>query len=277
MSLRKYGRKLLENAPHMEAWFRRLLWSRIHFPEYELRLIAGLRGRPLDVAFDVGGALGSYAWPLNRKARRVVVFEPGAFHNRFLNFAARFSRLHVERAAVGAAPGELCLYTPGEGVVARHSATLSTENPTINIATAAACRVPVVAIDDYAKRRLGPHERLDLLKIDVEGFELAVLQGAVERLKQDCPLVICEIEARHNRQYRDVFELLAGVGYRAYFARDGKLVEMRSFDLEPLQSPADLAYRLSDDYRPGHGTYINNFVFEHPSSHVKFSSEEAFQ
>lgn len=277
MSLLKFGRKALEHVPQIEAWFRRLVWSRVHFPEYELRLIEGLRGRPIDVAFDVGGALGSYTWPLNRKARRVVVFEPGAFHNRFLSFATRFSGIHVERTAVGAVPGELSLYTPGAGGVARHSATLSTENPTVDIHTASACRVPVVTIDDYADRMLGPGERLDLLKIDVEGFEFAVLQGAVKRLKQDCPVVICEIEARHNKHYREAFQLLAGLGYVAHFAREGRLTRMESFDIEQLQSAADLAYRLSDAYRPGRGTYINNFVFEHPSSRVKFSSEGALE
>lgn len=271
MSLLKQGRKALERVPVIEAWFRRVVWSRLHFPEYELRLVAGLEGRPIDVAFDVGGALGSYAWLLNRKARRVVAFEPGTFHARFLRHAAPFSRIKVEQLAVGDAPGELSLFTPGDDLAARCSATLSTENPTVDTASAQATRVAVVTIDDYAARNLAETERLDLLKVDVEGFELAVFEGGRARIAADHPLIICEIEARHNRHYRQVFELLAGLGYTAYYASDGALTPMASFDLEPLQGADDLEYRLSEAYRPGTSNYINNFVFEHPSSRVKFS------
>lgn len=271
MSLLKQGRKALERVPMIEAWFRRTIWSRLHFPEYELRLVADLEGRPIDVAFDVGGALGSYTWLLNRKARRVVAFEPGTFHARFLRHATAFSRIEVEQLAVGDEPGELSLFTPGDDVAARCSATVSTENPTIDAASAHATRVAVVTIDDYADRNLGERERLDLLKVDVEGFELAVFEGGRARIARDHPLIICEIEARHNRRYRDVFDLLGGLGYTAYYAKDGVLTPMTSFDLEPLQVADDLEYRLSDAYRPGTSNYINNFVFEHPSSRVKFS------
>lgn len=277
MNLLKRGRKALERVPRIDAWFRRLVWSRMHFPEYELLLLDALHGRPIDVAIDVGGALGSYAWVLGRKARRVVVFEPGEFHNRFLNHAVAFSRIEVERAAVGDKPGELSLYTPGDDVNARHSATLSTDNPAIDVNTARASKVPVVTIDEYADRHLREGERVDLLKVDVEGFELAVFQGAARRIERDRPLVICEIEGRHNKRYREVFETLAGLGYTAYFTRGGKLVAMDSFDLHPLQSAHDLAYRVSDDYRPGLGGYINNFVFEHASSRVKFTGGTNFR
>lgn len=275
MGLLKHGRRSLERVPRIDAWFRRLVWSRVHFPEYELRFIAGLRGRPIDVAIDVGGALGSYAWTLGRKARRVIVFEPGAFHNRFLNYATPLSPITVELAAVGDVSGELALYTPGDDVNARHSATLSTDNPTIDTATARASTVPVVTIDDYTTQHLGEARRVDLLKVDVEGFELAVFKGAVQRIERDHPLIICEIEARHNRRYREVFELLAGLGYTAYFARGGTLVAMDTFDLEPLQSGSDLAYRISEDYKPGFSAYINNFVFEHPSTRIKFTDGTA--
>lgn len=272
MSLLKQGRRALERVPFAEAWFRRIVWSRLHFPEYELRLVAGLRGRPIDVAFDVGGALGSYAWLLNRKARRVVAFEPGNFHAQFLRYATPLSRIEVAQVAVGDAPGELSLFTPGDDLAARCSATVSTENPTIDATTAHTTRVDVVTLDDYAECHLGAEERLDLLKVDVEGFELAVFEGGQVRIARDHPLIICEIEARHNRRYREVFDLLAGLGYTAYHAKDGMLTPMASFDLEPLQAMGDLEYRLSDAYRPGMSNYINNFVFEHPSSRVKFTN-----
>ena len=272
MSLKKRLRDVLTRVPVLDAWFRRTVWSRVHFPEDELRFLAALPAGSIDVAIDVGGALGSYTWPLNRKARRVIVFEPGKVHGDFLSRALGFSRIELHRAAVGNTPGKLTLFTPGEDVNARHSATLSTGNPAIDPATAKATEVEVVTLDGFAEKHLAAGERVDLLKVDVEGFELAVFEGAAGLIERDKPLIFCEIEARHNARYREVFELLARLGYSAYYAHGGKLTLLESFDISGLQTEEALAYRVSDRYQPGTSEYINNFTFEHPQSRVKVSS-----
>lgn len=265
-------RDALAKAPPLDAWFRRLVWSRIHFPEDELRFLSRLPANSIDVAIDVGGALGSYAWPLNRKSRRVIVFEPGQVHADFLGYATALSRIELQRMAVGNKPGTLNLYTPGHDVNARHSATLSQTNPTIDTELAEVNSVEVVTIDGFASEHLHVGERLDVLKVDVEGFELAVFEGATGRIAADHPLIFCEIEARHNPRYQEVFELLAGLRYTAYAIRRGKLEELKSFDIRDMQTKDALAYRISDRYKPGTSDYINNFVFEHPSSRVKIST-----
>jgi FkbM family methyltransferase len=272
MSMQRAIGRALSKAPLADAWFRRLVWSRIHFPEDELRLLSALPGRPADVAIDVGGALGSYAWLFNRKARRVLVFEPGRHHASFLSKAAPFSRIELHRAAVGNAPGRLALYTPTDDVDGRHSATLSTDNPNVDPRAAMADEVEVVTIDGITSQALRNGERVDLLKVDVEGFELAVFEGGKGRIEADSPLIFCEIEARHNARYREVFEMLRSLGYSIYYSKSGQLTELRSLDISPLQTAEALAYRLSGGYTPGTSSYINNFVFEHPRSRVKVST-----
>lgn len=271
MSLQRRARDLLSRAPALDAWFRRLIWSRIHFPEEELRFLAELPRASLDVAIDVGGALGSYAWPLSRKARRVIVFEPGEVHADFLSKALAFSRIELERAAVGNASGELDLMTPGDDVDARHRATLSASNPTIDATNAKLARVRVVTLDSFASDHIGASERVDLLKVDVEGFELAVFEGAASLIEQHHPLIFCEIEQRHNPRYREVFELLNRLGYVAFYIRGGQVSRLQSYDLAPLQTERALRFRISDHYKPGSSEYINNFAFEHPSSRIRIS------
>ena len=87
---------------------------------------------------------------------------------------------------------------------------------------AAEVDVPTATLDDVVQRaRL---ERLDLIKIDVEGAELRVLHGAADALRRWRPVVICEIEDRHTRKYGhgadDVLRALTDLGYRALVFTD---------------------------------------------------------
>ena len=55
--MRAVARRVLERSPMLDGLFRRIVWSRVHYPERELRLLEAMPGRQLDVAVDVGAAL----------------------------------------------------------------------------------------------------------------------------------------------------------------------------------------------------------------------------
>ena len=65
---------------------------------------------------------------------------------------------------------------------------------------------------------LASAERVDAIKCDVEGAETRVLEGAIHTLERFKPLLLIEIEERHSQRYgqqaAQVFEVLAGLGYR---------------------------------------------------------------
>jgi FkbM family methyltransferase len=68
--------------------------------------------------------------------------------------------------------------------------------------------VDLVAIDDLVRdRTLRPPT---VVKIDVEGAEIAVLEGMRETLAEHRPAVICELHGTH----REFVELMHGYGYR---------------------------------------------------------------
>ena len=260
-------RDALGRNPRLDGLFRRHLWSRIHFPEAELRLLDALPAGSVDTAIDVGAALGSYAWVLGRKATRVISYEPGETHGAWMAIAAAGSNVTVVRAAVGAAAGELDMFTESEDVDGRHTATLSTGNPVAQAPGVSVRKVPVVTLDGDLADRLPPAARVDIVKIDVEGFENAVLAGAAGVIARHRPLVIAEIEARHNTDYGDAFAQLRAAGYGVRFWRDGAYHSLDNDRLEPLQRLEDLAVRLEGR----HGNYINNFVFQHPDSRIKLA------
>lgn len=265
-------RETLAAFPVLDSAFRRHVWSRIHFPEAELRALNALAAGALDCAIDVGAALGGYAWVLSRKARRVICYEPGDAHAAYLAKAVRGTNILLVAAAVGAETGERDLFTPGHDNEARHMATLSRANPIAGAKGTRVQRVPVVALDTDLPNRLGSAARIDLLKVDVEGFENAVLEGARQTLVRDHPLVIAEIEVRHNPEWKKAFEILEVIGYSAFFWRDGRYHPLPpGSDIADLQLADDLAVRLRRGHDPATNRYINNFVFQHHGTRVKLA------
>ena len=86
-------------------------------------------------------------------------------------------------------------------------------------------KVTVVRLDSYlAERNI---DRISLVKIDAEGYELPILkglQGFFERSKQR-PAIICEIAPRAypllGRTISELSDYMASYGYSAYDLIDG--------------------------------------------------------
>ncbi len=144
-------------------------------------LTAWLRrfGRP-PVVWDVGAHQGDYTGLvlLARPDARIWAFEPNeATHARLL---ARWGQagVHCVACALGRQPGTLELWDYEEAVQGSAHATFY-PSAIRRAGTGAALKarpVPVRTIDEVA--RMEGVEAIDLLKIDVEGHELACLEGA---------------------------------------------------------------------------------------------------
>ncbi len=269
MGLKPFVRNQLAKAPLVDGVFRRFVWSRLHFPETEMRFIESLPPGSLDIAVDVGAALGSYAWLLDRKARRVYSFEPGRTHYNYLRRLLWGTNISLTMAAVGSSTGTVEFFTPGFDTNARHSATLSASNPIVHTEGTQVETVKQVSLDEFFRGNVGPGEHVDFLKVDVEGYEFEVFKGGVGIIEAYHPLIVCEIEARHNAEYAKVFQLLRGLGYSCHVYLRGELQKFDHDTIEAVQREEDLAVRLSADYKPSDNTYINNFIFQHPASRTK--------
>lgn len=80
---------------------------------------------------------------------------------------------------------------------------------------------------------------VDFIKIDVEGFELFVLQGAQRILRIHEPAVLCEVtdvsRERYGSSAHDVFDLLYDIGYHSYVWQNRNFVP-RSAQLSGLNN-----------------------------------------
>lgn len=207
-------------------------------------------------ALDVGAWYGPWTYWLSRRATRVVAFEPNPEVAAVLERTVR-ANVEVIRAAAsdGARIATLTLPEGGRGTEGRASLEgVADGGQTVE--------VPTVAIDDQG------FEGIELVKVDVEGHELAALRGATGLLEAQHPVLVVEIEERHGGIAPTV-DLLAGLGYRGKVLVDGRWIPLDEFDLaghqRDFQATAQPAGYLKIVAR-GPGRYINNVVFTHPES-----------
>lgn len=98
---------------------------------------------------------------------------------------------------------------------------------------------------------------VSLIKIDVEGYERAVLMGAQVTIERHRPAMVVEVEERHQphgQDIDDVFSLVQSWDYVVIPIGPNGLLRQEEFNLkehqrEPLQS-GDLG-----------SNYVNNFIF----------------
>jgi FkbM family methyltransferase len=145
--------------------------------------------RPEDVVYDVGAHHGLYAILLAQRVKRVIAFEPEQESYARLERNIQINGLSNITSfcmAIGDRDAQEILYL-GNGVGAIDSGQLGPEwtmgaRQTIN----------VVRGDTFRQSRNLPVPTV--LKIDVEGYEGAVLEGLRQSLSlPECRLVCCEI------------------------------------------------------------------------------------
>ena len=169
--------------------------------------------QPGMVVLDVGAHIGYYT--LQAAARvgptgQVHSFEPSMractrlLENVSLN---AFTNVTINRCIVHGQPGQMQL-TLGDDQNTGTSTTLTT------LANDSGRRelVDAIMLDDYVRSK--ELRRVDLVKIDAEGSDLAVLSGARELLSQQNPQLLIEISPPSSGPARiDVIDYLRGFGY----------------------------------------------------------------
>jgi FkbM family methyltransferase len=132
-----------------------------------------------DVVVDAGANIGVYSQFLSRcvgPTGVVYSFEPSPENFRRLQSATRkLANVRLCQAAVGEHSGKSTLYLSDELNV-DHRSYLPEGDSRRTIA------IDVVALDDYFK----PGQRVDLIKMDIQGYEVHALRGA-NRILADNP------------------------------------------------------------------------------------------
>ena len=209
------------------------------------------------VSIDVGSNKGSYLYSMARWAQSapVIAFEPQKNLADYLALAcgrSGFSNVTVENLALSDKEGELQIYIPGSS----DSPGASLESSIADKTDCHSETVQVTRLDRYLAGRL--HQPVKVIKIDVEGHELAVIRGAMQTLGRDKPLLIIECESRHLPAGQSVAGFVADIqalGYAATLARPGLEELPASLFRDELHQP-QVGERFWDAKN-----YYNNFIF----------------
>lgn len=149
------------------------------------------------VGYDVGANMGYYSMLIASTGRRVFAFEPDARNHPML-LAQRNGRVTLVPKAVGRSEGVVRLSLGCESSVSH----LALEGCEAGAGTDIECET----LDGFRSRRPAA-ERVDVVKMDIEGFEIEALEGAGHLVRQDQPVFLIEFNVEPGRP--NSFERLA--------------------------------------------------------------------
>ncbi len=204
---------------------------------------------------DIGAFHGIYSVIAARRlgdGSRVVAFEPSPRERRRLQLHLRYNGIKavvVEPYAVAAEGGEAALTVVGDGYQTMNS--LRTPSVDHHVQQQQVV-VQTIALDEYLRRN---HiDNVDLMKVDAEGGEIQIFNGAKALLSGLRPLVICEVLDRVTSPWgyraREIVERLCAYDYGWFeILPDGTLLphhprneypEGRNFLAVPHEKQKDL-------------------------------------
>jgi FkbM family methyltransferase len=248
-------------APAAKTIAPRLFWRR------KFRILQRLGQSNLDVqlavslcdpnriSLDVGADVGEFTVAMLAASRAVIAFEPRPAQARDLAsmFDAVGAAVRVEAVALSDKPGVTAMRVvesePGRSTIDTGNVLSDADGSGVQ-----SIDVPVKRLDDLDLDDVG------MIKIDVEGHELAVIHGAADTLARNRPAVLVEAEERHHpNAVAEVTDFLTGLGYAGYFYLGDARRPVAEFDPAQHQNPANIGGR--EDGWAARGVYVNNFVF----------------
>jgi len=209
--------------------------------------------QPGNFVLDIGANIGAHTLPLALYVGdrgKVVAFEPTEFayqkllKNMSLNPELK-SRIVAEQVMLGQENKETCataIYSSWRlvGDAERHPRHLGELKSTDGAS--------MWRLDSYLDTHQYP--RVDLIKLDVDGYECEVLRGATGRLERDRPIICFELAPyvahEHNSSLADLVQLLQRFNYRI----------VRESNNAPLPLDSDQLNQLIED-----GAGINAIAF----------------
>lgn len=153
------------------------------------------------VAVQAGGNLGVFPARLAQTFHSVYTFEPDALLFPLLVKNAPAENIIRFQAALGCERGHL--------ISTKRTTDTRTHAGVTHVSGRG--RIPTMVLDDLGL------PFCDLIYLDIEGYELFALKGAVETIGRCKPVVVAEINSAAHRYGLDgsaIHALLGGMGYR---------------------------------------------------------------
>jgi FkbM family methyltransferase len=172
------------------------------------------------VIIDIGAHAGQFSKLFARMAPsgHVYAFEPSAYARSVMAPAVAFNGLRnitLIPAGLGDQAATRVLHTP---LKRSHSLGFGTAHLGVGAGPAVDQTVEVTTLDAFAESRA--LTRLDLIKADIEGWELRALKGGEKTLRRFLPALYLEVDGDLMRRAGDtpddLFSWLEAMRYQAF-------------------------------------------------------------
>lgn len=212
---------------NLNDWIAQNIYFLRNYEKKELAYVCG-QLKSTSVFIDIGANIGLYTLTAAQicKEGHVYAFEPFYENNKQLLFNLKKNKLKVH-----------CI----EKAVSNHNNGLQLhyDNSELNLGTVSIInsggqshKVASITLDDFVA--LQKIERIDLIKIDIEGGEWDALLGMHEVLTHFAPTLLIEIDneilLKMKHTSADIYKLLQSYNYQpSYFQNNGLLTSNSAF------------------------------------------------
>jgi len=182
------------------------------FNEYPVLQDIIQESEPTDTFYDIGSNIGLYTCFVGNVSQEVVAFEPYEPNTNYTSENMQINDIdgRVYQKALSNTQGEVEMALPSKRAGESRPAIKSNWNESYDTVT-----VDMVNGDDFVSTEMIPLP--DVIKIDVEGAELKVLEGLENTLQQACPIVYCETHPERLPDYegsvQQIHEFFDGLGF----------------------------------------------------------------
>lgn len=197
--------------------------------------------------FDIGANIGFYSINLAmiKRSMNVHSFEPipSTFHNLNRNIELNgIKNIKTHNLGFSDKKGDFDFYVYSQGSGNASSVNLTGRDDVKVL------KCEVTTLDDYVSTT---GLNVDFIKCDVEGAELLVLKGGHSTIRQNLPIIFCEILRKWTEKFsynsNDILDMLRAIGYRVFTVKGSSLIGFESID---------------------DSTIDTNFFFLHPQKHL---------
>ena len=220
---------------------RERAWRERRKGEKEIKLIPQLLSN-CNRAIDIGANVGVWSYWLSKYAKQVESFEPNPkVFNALKNI--KIKNVNSYNIALSNKTGSVDLLIPkGSKGFSNQGASLSSikvqgEHKSISIEA----------------KRLDEYNFLDVdfIKIDVEGHEHEVIEGARETIKKFKPTMVIEMEEKHNQiPIEEQISSVEKMGYQCCVFINETIIKIKEIDLDKFhRNPTNK------------DSYLFNFIF----------------
>lgn len=173
----------------------------------ELALIKKMRNALPDkmVMIDVGGNIGTFLGQFVDKCDTIFAFEPIPRLNQVIKESIEYNKdkkVKLIAKAVGDAPSVVKMFDNNNSSIVSEGGQ------------EAVLEIEVITLDS----ELTELKRIDFIKIDVEGYELNVLNGAKKIIEKHRPAILVEVHpvylANYNQHHTDVISFFEKNNYK---------------------------------------------------------------